>query len=61
MKKSAFFLMAAMCFAILPLTGCGSSESTVVEAPAEATGEEIPAMEGMTDDEYDKAMEAAGE
>ena len=56
MKKFAFLIMAAMCFSSLSLTGCGSGEPTVVEAPAET--EEDAAMEGISDEDYDAAMDA---
>ena len=46
-----------LCLGVLTFVGC-ESEPTVVEAPPEeAVEEDIPAMEGMTDDEYDKAMD----
>lgn len=59
MKKIAFLFMATLCFCTLSLTGCGGGggENTVIEAPPEAV-EEQPAIEGMTDEEYNKAMEA---
>ena len=50
--------MASLCFCTLSLTGCsGGEENTVIEAPPEMV-EEQPAIEGMTDEEYDKAMDA---
>ena len=57
MKKLAFFTMMMVGCALPTLTGCGGSESKVIEAPPEAEIEE-DAMEGMTDEEYDQAMEA---
>ena len=58
MNKFAFFTMVAICFALPTFSGCsGGGENTVIEAPAEVTEEE-PAMEGMTDEEYDKMMDA---
>ena len=58
MKKIAFLFMATLCFCTLSLTGCsGGGENTVIEAPPEVM-EEQPAIEGMSDEEYNKAMEA---
>ena len=59
MKKIAFSFMATLCFFTLSLTGCGGGggENKVIEAPPEVV-EEQPAIEGMTDEEYNKAMEA---
>ncbi|MCC9601990.1 hypothetical protein LOC67_15620 [Stieleria sp. JC731] len=54
------FPFAILMLSTLSITsiGCGHSEA-VVEAPAtEEVQEDIPAMEGMTDEEYTKAMEA---
>lgn len=47
----------AICFALPAFMGCdqGAGENTVIEAPA-ATEE--AAMEGMSDDDYDAAMDA---
>ncbi|MEM0924492.1 MAG: hypothetical protein AAGJ83_00505 [Planctomycetota bacterium] len=46
------------CGLLLVMPGCGGEEATVVEAPAlNEVEEEIPAMEGMSDEEYNKAME----
>jgi hypothetical protein len=58
MKKFAFLLMATTCFFLPSLTGCGGGggETTVIEAPP--AGEEEEAMEGMSDDDYDAAMDA---
>lgn len=56
MKNLAFLFMAATCFSFLSLSGCDGGKSTVVEAPTETTEEE-PAMEGMTDEDYDAAMD----
>jgi hypothetical protein len=58
MKKFAFLLMATTCFFLPSLTGCdgGSGETTVIEAPP--AGEDEAAMEGMSDEEYDAAMDA---
>lgn len=57
MKNLSFVFLAMTCFALLTISGCGrGGENTVVEAPP-AVEEEV-AMPGMTDEEYDKAMEA---
>ncbi len=56
MKKLAFLLMATMCVFSLSLTGCGGRETQVIEAPP-AEEQVDPATEGMTQEEYDKAME----
>jgi hypothetical protein len=58
MKKFAVLFMATTCFFLPSLTGCGggSGETTVIEAPP--AGEEEEAMEGMSDDDYDAAMDA---
>lgn len=49
-------LMIALAFPMF--LGCGGGgENAVVEAPPEATEEE-PSIEGMTEEEYDAAMEA---
>lgn len=57
MKRTVFLFLGTFCFCAIFLTGCeGGGENTVVEAPP-AAGEEQPAMEGMTDEEYDKAMD----
>lgn len=58
MKKLALSSVLGICFAVPMMVGCGGQkESTVVEAPPAETTEEA-AMEGMTDEEYDKAMDA---
>ncbi|TWU05713.1 hypothetical protein Pla52n_14280 [Stieleria varia] len=57
MRKISLLLMTASCCFVLSFSGCGSSGNTVVEAPPEVV-EDQPAMEGMTDEEYNKAMEA---
>jgi hypothetical protein len=58
MKKIAFAFMATLGFCTLSLTGCsGGGENTVIEAPPEVL-EEQPAIEGMTDEDYDKQMDA---
>lgn len=56
MTKTALLLMAFTCFYGLSLAGCGGSgESQVIEAPPETTEE--PAIEGMSDEDYTKAMD----
>lgn len=56
MKKAAFLFMAT-CLFVLPIAGCGGGgENTVVEAPPAV--EEETAIEGMSDEEYDAAMDA---
>ena len=58
MQRFALVSLSLTFLFLLSTTGCqGGGEPTVVEAPAEPSGEEQPAMEGMTDEEYDKAME----
>ena len=58
MNKLAFFTIVAICFALPMISGCGGGgENTVIEAPPEAVEEE-PAMEGMSDEDYDKMMDA---
>ena len=37
--------------------GCGSGDNTVIEAPPEVIEEEA-AIEGMSDEDYDAAMDA---
>ena len=58
MKKTALFSALVMCFAIPAVGGCGGGgEDTVIAAPTGA--DEAPdAMEGMTDEEYNAAMQA---
>ncbi len=57
MKRTVFLFLATFCFCAIFLTGCeGGGENSVVEAP-EAVEEEA-AMEGMSDEDYDKAMDA---
>ena len=57
MKKLAFLFLASACLSIVSLSGCGGSESSVVEAPAEVAEEEA-SMPGMSEEDYDAAMEA---
>ncbi|MCA9140779.1 MAG: hypothetical protein KDB00_28600 [Planctomycetales bacterium] len=55
MKKFTHLLLVAACFSFVGITGCGDKEPTVVEAPA--VEEVDPATEGMSQEDYDKAME----
>jgi len=49
--------LATACFSFLSLSGCGGGgENTVIEAPA--VEEDAPSIPGMTDEQYDKAMDA---
>ena len=57
MKKFSFILAGAFALLTLSFAGCGH-ESQVIEAPPEAVEEEDEAMGGMTEEEYNKAMEA---
>ncbi|QDT10305.1 hypothetical protein [Planctomycetes bacterium K23_9] len=53
MKKAPFYLL--LCFTLcFSISGCGGNESQVIEAPAETS--DGSAMEGMSDEEYNKAM-----
>ena len=55
MKKFAFAFIAALSFSAFGLTGCGSGSQSVIEAPpADDAG---AAVDGMSDDEYNKQME----
>lgn len=56
MKKIASLMFVAACFSIVSIAGCGSGESKVIEAPA-AEEQVDPATEGMSQEDYDKAME----
>ncbi len=59
MKKIAsLFLATAACLFTLSMTGCGTGENTVIEAPATTADDEPAAMDGMSDEEYDAAMDA---
>jgi len=54
MKMSASLLLC-FCFCLLSLNGCsGGGETKVIEAPP-AT-DDASAMDGIDDDEYNKAM-----
>lgn len=53
MKTVPFYVV--LCFALcLVLPGCGDSGTKVIEAPP--ADDSSAAMEGMDDDEYNKAM-----
>ncbi len=56
MKRFAFALIAGLSLSAVSMTGCGGGgESKVIEAPpAESTD---GAMEGMSEEEYNAAME----
>lgn len=54
MKMSASLLLC-FCFCLLSLNGCGGGgETKVIEAPPAV--DDTSAMDGMDDDEYNKAM-----
>ena len=56
MKKNWFCLLVIAAVAVCPMVGCGGSdEPTVVEAPTDTT-DDGSAMDGMSDDEYNDAM-----
>lgn len=56
MKKLAFALMACAAMMTFGFTGCGGGgESVVIEAPPAESGDD--AMEGISDEEYNAAME----
>ena len=59
MKKLPHFMVLAICLLLPTAIGCGGGggENTVIEAPAEVVEEEA-AMEGMSDEDYNAAMEA---
>ncbi len=56
MKNLVFLFLAIACLSSLSLTGCGGNESKVIEAPP-AEEEVDPATAGMSQEDYDKAME----
>ena len=57
MKNLAWLFMLTMSLSFLSLSGCGrGSDTQVIEAPPE-TEQEDPAQAGMTEEEYNKAME----
>lgn len=55
-KFTVLLAIALGCFTFA-VPGCGSGETEVIEAPEVV--EEDPAMEGMSEEEYDAAMEAS--
>jgi hypothetical protein len=57
MNKLSFFTLLAICFVLPAMAGCGSGDNVVIDAPAEAIEEE-PALDGMSDEDYDAAMDA---
>ncbi|QDT10136.1 hypothetical protein [Planctomycetes bacterium K23_9] len=56
MKKLALLCAFACCFSVCAISGCGGGGTEVIAVPEDA-GEEQTAMEGMSDEEYNKAME----
>lgn len=58
MKKLTTIFLTTTCLCFLSLSGCGGGggENKVIEAPPAV--EEEAAMPGMTDEEYDAAMDA---
>ncbi len=57
MKKIAVLTMLSAMLALPGITGCGNDGQTVIEAPDET--EDQTAMEGMSDEDYDAAMDAS--
>ncbi|MGB0598151.1 MAG: hypothetical protein ACPGLY_15805 [Rubripirellula sp.] len=56
MRKNWFSMFVIVGFAVCPMVGCGGSgENAVIEAPVDAVDDEA-AMEGMSDEEYDREM-----
>jgi len=59
MKKLALLTTLSAVFALPAICGCGGGgDPVVIEAPDEEFEEEA-AIEGMSDDDYDAAMEAS--
>lgn len=56
MKITACFLMC-LSFCALSFTGCGGAGETKVIAPPTTVEDDEAAMDGIDDDEYNKAME----
>ena len=56
MKMTAYFLLC-FSFCALSLTGCGGGGETKVIQPPAAAEDDEAAMDGIDDDEYNKAME----
>lgn len=56
MKNWFYLFLAIAPLSFVTFAGCGERGATVIEAPP-ATEEEDPAMAGMTEEEYNKAME----
>jgi hypothetical protein len=60
MKKFAILFAAAVCFPVLALTGCGgTTETTVIEAPAVDEPDAVADMENY-DAEMEKSMSEQG-
>ncbi len=58
MKKLGFALVAALSFSVLGVTGCGGGgEPTVIEVDDAAASDSGDAMEGISDEEYNRQME----
>lgn len=57
MNKITFLFAATTCFLALSMVGCGDGgDNTVIEAPpAEESGDAMP---GMSDEDYNDAMDA---
>jgi hypothetical protein len=56
MKKLALLCTLASCFSFVAISGCGGGDGGVVEV-AEDTPTEDASMPGMTEEEYQKAMD----
>lgn len=54
MKKASSLLVLFAALFVVSLPGCGGHESQVIEVPDEP--EQTTAIEGMDDDEYNRAM-----
>lgn len=55
MKTFAKFGLALTLLSFLAISGCGTADNEVIEAPE--TEVDDASMEGMTEEEYNKAME----
>ncbi|MEE2937051.1 MAG: hypothetical protein VYA84_13790 [Planctomycetota bacterium] len=56
MRKNWFSMFVIVGFAVCPMIGCGGSgENAVIEAPVDEV-DDASAMEGMSDEEYDREM-----
>jgi hypothetical protein len=52
-----FLCVAALSLFAISLSGCGTTETTVIEAPAATDELDTPYGDGMTEEEYAKEME----